>query len=150
MKKVVCGWRVITSPPLLINRDMRKMILLFIAALLLAGCSSPKYLPSPILRQIDSVYKAHNVKDVIYVRDSIYIKEKGDTVYEYRDRWRERLVEKVDTVISEKTDTLYVEIPIEKQLTKLQQIKMDFADISMALCALLLVVLIVKKLILKR
>lgn len=50
----------------------------------------------------DTLYISRNIYDSIYFKDSIFIKEKGDTVWriEYHDRIKERL----------KTDTIYQDV----------------------------------------
>ena len=62
--------------------------------------------------QIDSVYK----------RDSIYIKDKGDTVWIYKELWREKYKYLRDTVSIVRVDSVAVErekiVEVEKPLSK--------------------------------
>ena len=44
-----------------------------------------------------------------YDRDSIFVKEKGDTVYKYVEKWRWRDRVKIDTVLRVKVDSVTVE-----------------------------------------
>ena len=100
--------------------------LLFIASLLavLTGCKTTEYVPVETVRT-DTVYIAHIVTDSVYQHDSIYIHEKGDTVWyerwhtQYRDRLR------IDTVYQAKVDTIAKPYPVikevEKKLTKTQK-----------------------------
>lgn len=98
----------------------------------------------------DSIYINNNV----YVRDSVVIWQKGDTVYkdrwkivtEYQDRWRDRWKTELkhDTII--KTDSLIV--TKEKQLSKLQRLRMGVGDVSFVV-VLLVSGLIVFKMIKK-
>lgn len=43
-----------------------------------------------------------------YVRDSIFVKEKGDTVYKYVEKWRYRDLWHTDTLIKVKVDSVYI------------------------------------------
>ena len=54
----------------------------------------------------DSVSRASASVDSVYVRDSVYIREKGDSVYVYKEKWRERLVFMRDTLYKARTDTV--------------------------------------------
>lgn len=62
--------------------------------------------------QIDSVYK----------RDSIYVKDKGDTVWIYKELWREKYKYLRDTVAVVRVDSVAVErekiVEVEKPLSK--------------------------------
>ena len=44
--------------------------------------------------------------DSVIVRDSVYVREKGDSVYIYKEKWRERLVFMRDTLYKSRTDTV--------------------------------------------
>jgi hypothetical protein len=76
----------------------------------------------------------------------VYIHERNDTVFvkhfktKYIDRWKE--VIKVDTLI--KTDSIQVPYPVEKKLSRWQQIKMDTGGIAIGGCVVLLLILLVK------
>ena len=55
----------------------------------------------------DTVVKTVTKKDSVVVRDSVYVREKGDSVYIYKEKWRERLVFAHDTLYKSRTDTLW-------------------------------------------
>lgn len=91
-------------------------------------------------------------RDSIFVKDSIYMWMQGDTIYKekfsiiYKDKWRDRYL--CDTII--KTDSVRVPYPVEKQLTKWQQIKLDIGEwvmVALALALIALVVIIVRKIL---
>lgn len=76
----------------------------------------------------------------------------GDTIYKekfsviYKDRWRDRYL--CDTII--KTDSVRVPYPVEKKLSKWQQIKLDIGEwvmVALALALIALVVIIVRKIL---
>ena len=116
--------------------------LIFALLLALTGCASTRVASSyntnrdstyVSTRYLDSLYRAVFLRDSTYRRDSIYIREKGDTITKYvervmykwrtrtdtlyRDRWR------TDTLFIERVDSAYVEKPVyvEKQLRWHQQ-----------------------------
>lgn len=92
----------------------------FALALLLASCQ-PRVIEHLIVQR-DTTIVTNHVKDSVFIRDSIYVKEqqKGDTIRitEYRDRWRERIKEVHDTTIVTKCDTMAVERIKEVQVSK--------------------------------
>ena len=54
----------------------------------------------------DTIIKNIVKRDSVVFRDSVYVREKGDSVYVYKEKWRERLVFKHDTLYKSRTDTL--------------------------------------------
>ena len=55
----------------------------------------------------DTIIKNIVKRDSVVVRDSIYVRERGDSVYIYKEKWRERLVFAHDTLYKSRTDTLW-------------------------------------------
>ena len=103
--------------------------MLIFLCLLSEGCSRKVYVPVETIRteyrdRINTEYIVDSVTDTRFV----FIK--GDTVIDYRDRvrWREREVH--DSIYINKTDTISVPYPVEKELTKWQQAKMDVGGIA--------------------
>lgn len=99
---------------------------LVIGIILLAftGCKTKEYIKVPSVRteyvcRTDTFAKL----DSIYTKDSVYVFQKGDTVFHnkvvYRDRYHNIYKVKTDTII--KTDSVSVPYPIERQLTKNEQ-----------------------------
>lgn len=79
-----------------------------IALLLLFGsCRSIRYVPVETIRT-DSLYLTMHERDSIYIKDSVHIKEKGDSVFV--DKWhivyRDRMIR--DTAYIEKEKELEV------------------------------------------
>lgn len=79
------------------------------------SCST-QYIPVETVRT-DSVFLSRLQRDSLIIRDSIYIKEKGDTVLEYRNRIIYRNVLVNDTVYINVRDSVQVPVPVEKKLT---------------------------------
>lgn len=86
-------------------------------------------------------------RDSIMKHDSVYVSIKGDTVTVekwsvlYRDRWREKAFH--DTII--KTDSIRVPYPVEKKLTRWQQLKVDLGEYVMVLLAMLMALYLLRK-----
>ena len=55
----------------------------------------------------DTVYEVKYKQDSIWVRDSIFVKEKNDTVFYYKEKWNTKIIQLRDTVYKSKTDTVY-------------------------------------------
>lgn len=85
------------------------------------GCRSRiQYVP---VESVRTEYRDKVQRDSIYVLDSIYMREKGDTVFV--DRWRYAYKDRLltDTLIL--NDTVRVPYPVEKSLSRWQRAKMD-------------------------
>ncbi len=124
-----------------------KMLSIFLATLCLCGCKTVKFVPVPEYHtlyklRVDTVQRW----DSIYFRDSVFIAEKGDTVYLTKTHWRERFRNvyhvKADTIMQ--LDSIRVPYPVEKQLTKWQQWKMDTGGWAMGVAAVLIILVILK------
>lgn len=96
-----------------------KNIIIILAALLFAGCC-PRITKSHDTRdsvraEYHDVYKDRLIRDTTYVRDSILIKDRGDTVYIYRDRYQyiDRFVKDTVSII----DTIHQTVYVDKETT---------------------------------
>lgn len=94
------------------------ILAVFVAlAALLPGCS-PK-----IVERVSYVHDTTNVVRIdsvrYYQRDSIFIREKGDTIFQYVERIRYRDRFRIDTLVQmrEVRDTAFVERKVEKPLS---------------------------------
>lgn len=101
------------------------LYIILMVSLLLTGCKTIKYYPLETVR-IDTVYVNQQRVDSVMVRDSVHIYQKGDTVTEFRLKYIYKYRDRVDTLYRSKTDTISVPYPIEKQLTKWQQTKVNY------------------------
>ena len=55
----------------------------------------------------DTVFKTISKTDSIFIKDSIYIKEKGDSVFIYKEKWNTKYIDRHDTILSARVDTVY-------------------------------------------
>ena len=103
---------------------MKNVMLLFL--LLLCGCRT-EYVPIESVRY-DSVMIEKLMRDSVFVRDSVYLKEKGDTIYKYKDRFVYVYKNRVDTFFAEKISEIKVPVPVERKLTWWEVVKMEWLD----------------------
>ena len=113
-----------------------------IALLLLFGsCQSIRYVPVETIRT-DSLYLTVHKRDSMHIKDSVYVKEKGDSVIV--DRWhtvyRDRIIH--DTIYVEKEKEVMVPYPVEKELTWWQKTKLELGEFSIGVILVLLIVVI--------
>lgn len=106
------------------NVASMKWIYCIILVTTLCSCRSEKYVPIETVRT-DSIYINQVQRDSIYQHDSIYIREKGDTVWmeKYKYIYRDKIVR--DTMYFNQTDTIREPYPVEKELSRWQQIKLE-------------------------
>lgn len=96
----------------------------FMCLVLICSCRTVKYVPVETVK-VDTTYINKSQRDSIYMLDSVYVKEKGDTVLieKYKYLYRDKLVR--DTLYMAKTDSIQVPYPVEKVLTRWQQLKLE-------------------------
>lgn len=117
---------------------------------LLTGCKTV-FVPVETVRT-DTLMVAHIVTDSVwvdrYMHDSVYIHERGDTVWfekwhtRYVDRWRDRVTH--DTIYRSKTDSATVTREVEKPLTKSQRARLHLANIVLIMMGMVAVFFVVK------
>ena len=107
---------------------MRNLILLSLL-LVLGACTSVQYVPVETTKT-DSVYISQLEKDSVYLRDSIYVREKNDTVYvdKVRYLYKEKTIR--DTMYSERVDSILVPYPVERKLGKWEQIYIEVGKVT--------------------
>ena len=94
--------------------------------LLLCGCRT-EYVPIESVRY-DSVMIEKLMRDSVFVRDSVYLQEKGDTVFKYKDRFVYVYKNRVDTFFAEKIREIEVPVPVERKLTWWERVKLNCAE----------------------
>ena len=80
-----------------------------------SSCKTPQYIP---VETVKTEYRDNYVRDSIYFRDSVFVKERGDTLImeKYSYLYRDKIVR--DSIF--KTDTIRIPYPVEviKQVKK--------------------------------
>ena len=94
--------------------------LMLLAAMASATSCSPRIIEN-ISYKRDTTYVQQVKVDSVYRRDSVFIREKGDTVIIYKERIRDRYVFRHDTLRLVKVDSVVVErvkeVKVEKPLS---------------------------------
>ena len=97
---------------------MGRYLTIMAAVLLLTACKTKERIVTVERVRTDTTYITRHHRDSVWLHDSIYMKEwlAGDTVYQLRDRWHTRYVERlrIDTTYVSKTDSVPVPYPVEK------------------------------------
>lgn len=107
---------------------MKRPLIFIIISLMSAiciGCRTIEYFPVETVRT-DTVYVNRLSVDSVLVRDSVYIHEKGDTVTKFRLKYIYKYRDRTDTLYISIRDTISVPYPVEKELTKWQQTKVNY------------------------
>lgn len=115
------------------------MCMLFV----ICSCRTVKYVPVETIK-IDTTYINKLQRDSIYMLDSVYVKEKGDTVLieKYKYLYRDKLVR--DTMYISKADSIQVPYPVEKELTWWLKIKIAIIDFVMVVCILVIIFFVLR------
>ena len=125
-----------------------KRLLYILTIFLMSGicftsCRNIKYVP---VETVKTEYKTRDSIrfDSIYEHDSIFLFVKGDTVYKekYRYKYRYLTINKTDTVML--TDSVQIPYPVEKQLTRWQQMKIELGGWAVGVFIILSIVLMLK------
>ena len=115
---------------------------LLVTGMLLCGCTRTIYEPVETVRTEKDVVTRW-LTDTVIQNDTRFVYIKGDTVIDWRDRWRESVKEVHDTMYIERTDSVPVPYPVERKLTKWEQTKMDFGGIAIGVIVTVVCVAVV-------
>lgn len=111
---------------------------------ILTGCKSVQFVPVETVKT-DSFYIDRFQRDSIYQRDSVFVNRwtAGDTVYQDKVVWKYVYRDKVkyDTVAILRSDTVRVPFPVDRELSKWEQVKLDVG--GWTICAFIIIILLV-------
>jgi hypothetical protein len=119
-------------------------VMLLMALLWLTSCTTTKYVPVETVRteyitKHDSVFH----RDSVYLHDSVYIHAIGDTVW--YEKWHTRYVDRIHEVIKTDTmiklDSIQVPYPVERKLSKWEQVKLDYGGEAIVVFFIIFIVL---------
>ncbi|MBQ9645365.1 MAG: hypothetical protein IJV24_03275 [Prevotella sp.] len=127
-------------------------VLMIVLCLIFGSCTPQRTVVVETVRT-DTLRLTQHERDSIFLRDSIYIRERtqGDTVFlevsrwhtQYRDRWLH------DSIYIARTDSVPVPYPVEKQvpapLTAWQHVRLWLANLVLVALAVLAAVWLLKK-----
>lgn len=125
---------------------------------LLAGCRTTRYVPVESVRTEykDRLKTVHDtVKDSVqkhnftFQKDSMAMSMNGDTVkiehwhtlklVYYEKQKSENTTNAIDSASALKTDSVQVPYPVERQLSRWEQVKMDFGTAAIAIAAIAII-----------
>lgn len=141
---------------------MKKILLLLFVLITLTGCKTVRYVPVPEYHtlyktRVDTVQRWDSVRDVQWmtVREvdsaqlaalGIQIKGLKNALLIERNKLLQQIsnekTHKVDTIMQR--DSIRVPYPVEKQLTKWQQWKMDMGGWAMGAVVVLIILLVMR------
>lgn len=122
------------------------IVIMVFAGLVLGGCKT-KYVSVPeihteYITRVDATVR----RDSVYLKDSVYVERKGDTLYVnktlYRDRYHNIYKVKTDTIV--KRDSVNVAYPVEKEMSRSERLFVAMGKFFAALVIALLFVIGVK------
>ena len=130
------------------------VVVIIVALLLcsmLSSCKSQEHIVTIETVRTDTTYITRHERDSIYMRDSIHVHEKGDTVTieRWHTRWRDRW--QYDSLYISKIDSIPVPYPVEvvkdveKSLTWWQQFRLGAGTLFIYIIALCLLWLVLVK-----
>ena len=125
---------------------MSLVLMVLCVLVMMCSCKSQERVVTVYSHSTDTLTQTKVERDSIYAHDSIYVRDRGDTVWieRWHTRWRERLL--ADTVYVAKCDTLTKTETIteyrEKELTWWQKTKMGAGVLLMVLMAIAAIVLV--------
>lgn len=113
---------------------MKKIVIIFIVSVL-AGCAKTVYIP---VESIRTEYKDKYHRDSIYILDSVYVREKEDTIF--KDRWRIEYRDRLRVDSFCQVDSIKIPYPVEvikkveKKLTWWQKLRIYLGNIALGFC----------------
>lgn len=132
------------------NMKYLHVIIMALAALCVCaaifGCSTVKYVPVESVK-LDSVYFNRHTRDSIYIKDSVFVSSRADTVFlnRWHNVYRDRIV--CDTLYKSVCDTTTVVRTVEREFTKFERLKMDVgAGVLFAIPIILFLYILYRKL----
>lgn len=120
--------------------------IVIVAVMATCSCTSVRYVPVETVKT-DSIRMVDVQRDSIFVHDSVYIREKADTVFvtKWHTEFREFL--KVDTLFVERVDSVNHVVEVERDFTNKETVLMNTGrGVLWAVPIILIVYLIYRKL----
>ena len=117
------------------------MVVILLLAMLVS-CKTTRYVTVPeyhkeYINRTDTFLRS----DTLFRLDSVVVRMQGDTTVIEKIRWQNRFVNvykvKTDTIM--KSDSIRVPYPVEKKLSKWQQLRLDFGGWAMLVLGMLVV-----------
>lgn len=126
------------------NAVIRCMAVVALCAL--CSCAKTIYVPVESVK-LDSVYFNRHTRDSIYIKDSVFVSSRADTVFlnRWHNVYRDRIM--CDTLYKSVRDTTTVVCTVEREFTKFERLKMDVgAGVLFAIPIILFLYILYRKL----
>ena len=96
----------------------RETIIALLLCGLLCGCKTREHIVTIETVRTDTTYITRHERDSIYLHDSTYVRERGDTLYieRWHTAWRDRV--RTDTVRVSHTDSVPVPCPVKEYVER--------------------------------
>lgn len=117
-----------------------KWLYTLLLSLLAFSCTTTEYVPVETTKT-DSIYISLFELDSIYVHDSVYVRDKGDTVYIEKVKYLYKEKVRTDSIYTEKVDSIRIPYPVERKLGKWEETYLAVGRIT--LWAVIIVILVV-------
>lgn len=117
-----------------------RMLYVLLLSLLAFSCTTTEYVPVETTKT-DSIYISLFERDSIYIQDSIYVRDRGDTVYVEKVKYRYKERVRTDTIYTERTDSIRIPYPVERKLGKWEETYLEVGRTT--LWAVIIIVFIV-------
>ena len=115
---------------------------------MMASCRT-EYIPIESVRY-DSVFLEKIQKDSIFVKDSVFLIDKGDTVYKYKNKYVYVYKILVDTFYAEREKEIEVPVPVERKLTWWERMKLQYAELIFATLVAIALVYVLRQWLARR
>ena len=121
-----------------------KYVLTTLLLLVVWSCRTTEYVPVEVVRS-DTTYINKVQRDSIYQLDSVYILDRGDTILITKTKYlyKDRLVR--DTVYRSKVDSIQVPYPVEQQLTRWEQFRLDVGGWTIVTVIIIILIVVCKQ-----
>lgn len=108
-----------------------------------------EYIPIESVRY-DSIMIEKLMRDSVFVRDSVYLKETGDTIYKYKNRFVYVYKNRVDTFFVYRDREVEVPVPVERELSWWERVKMKYAEMVFGLVLIVALIYSLRKWIVRK
>lgn len=132
-KKVSCIYTILSAVAI---------IILAVLAVLMTGCRTIKEVPvEKVVERTEYIDRLQT--DSVFCHDSVYVRDAGDTIYLYKDKYIYKYKFVRDTAYICRVDSVPYVIEVERRLTGWENIKNEWGGYSMLLLLIIVVLIVV-------
>ena len=117
------------------------IVALAIVAVFFTSCRTIKEVP--VEREVNHTEYIDRLQtDSVFCHDSVYVRDAGDTIYLYKDKYIYKYKFVRDTAYICKVDSIPYVVEVEKQLSKWEETKMAVGGVGIPILIILILILI--------